>query len=175
MLTWLVEVWFSQRAFLEAQERGQVPWDEPFIPCSIWKIPGYEGRFPLWLSAVARTEIRELHEQGKCVDAVPATAVARDSDGNYHAIGYVRVQNEVGLLAEVTMRAQQFYVPVEELLDDIVAVQLRERLEAALAGDPRHLMRWGEIDRRCSAFRKRFHVFMAGGHVPSPLLDSSIR
>jgi hypothetical protein len=30
LLTWLIDVWFLRRDWNEAQERGEIPWDEPF-------------------------------------------------------------------------------------------------------------------------------------------------
>lgn len=67
LLSWFVEVWFSDRAFTEAQKFGGIPWDEGFDPASILAIPGMEGRFPLWLSLDARAEIQRLSKQGQCV------------------------------------------------------------------------------------------------------------
>jgi very-short-patch-repair endonuclease len=52
VLRWIVEVTELQKAFYEAQEKGQIPYDEPFDPAMFDSIGGGR-RFPYWLSAPA--------------------------------------------------------------------------------------------------------------------------
>lgn len=46
LVEWLAEVWFYQRAFYEAQERGEVPWDEPFCYGSVFEFADGGGLRP---------------------------------------------------------------------------------------------------------------------------------
>jgi Protein of unknown function (DUF2726) len=47
LLGWLIEVWFLHKAWDEAQERGEVPWDEPFCHWSFFETDS-QGRIIDW-------------------------------------------------------------------------------------------------------------------------------
>jgi hypothetical protein len=59
VLRWIVEVVELEKAFYEAQEKGHIPWDEPFDPAFIDGI-GSSRRFPYWLSASATQSFHEF-------------------------------------------------------------------------------------------------------------------
>jgi hypothetical protein len=66
LLGWLIDLWFLQRAFDDAQERGEVPYDEPFIYANFFE-PRADGKLgpPAYdLSREARMAIRRAHKRG---------------------------------------------------------------------------------------------------------------
>lgn len=170
MVTWIVDVWFMQRAYLDAQDSGSIPWDEPFMP-SMFLDPSAppDDRFRWFLSADAREEIRRLFLAKKCAQYVPCAAIGKDEAHNFFAIAFLLLTKDSGVICEAKMRRQNFYVPFDELLEDIAVLQLYERVQAALAGG--QTISWLEIERRCLAFRQKFHVFSAGGTLPNPLMS----
>lgn len=173
LLSWFIEVWFLGREFAEAQEKGKVTYDEPFIPGSFLALSGRGQQFPLWLSLDARAEIWKLHLAGKCHQDTPSSAIARDSGGNYRAIAYILVSPDCGVLAETGMRSQLFPIPISEALEDIVVLELFEKLKNALKGRG-ELLPMTVIEARCKTFRSHYKVLAAstcGGS--SPLLDGS--
>ncbi len=134
LLSWFVEVWFASRWFERAQESGQVPSDEPFMPMAFASIPGREGRFPLWLSGPIRNKIQKHFLEGRVLDMVPSTYIGRNSEGTYRALAFLRVNDTLGVAAETAMRFQRFPVSQAEALDDVVLFDLFDRLEAVLDG-----------------------------------------
>lgn len=65
LLTWFVVVWFAQKWFEKAQESGQIPYDEPFMPQAILNIQEQSKQFPLWLSADVNQGIPCLLQNGR--------------------------------------------------------------------------------------------------------------
>ncbi len=59
VLRWIVEVTELAKAFYEWQEKGHIPWDEPFDPAFI-DPGGSSRRFPYWLSAPATRSIHDF-------------------------------------------------------------------------------------------------------------------
>jgi len=64
ILRWIIEVTELEKAFYEAQEKGHIPWDEPFDPAFLEPV-GSGSRFPYWLSASA---IQSFHDFFKTLD-----------------------------------------------------------------------------------------------------------
>ncbi|GIW42014.1 MAG: hypothetical protein KatS3mg076_2591 [Candidatus Binatia bacterium] len=160
LLTWFVEVWFLKAAFAEAQQKGEVSWDEPFTPGSIMTLPGRKEPFPLWLSLDARVEIGKLHLAGKCHDYAPSSAVGMDSANNYRAIAYILTVPRRGLVAQTGMRSHRFPIPISELLEDIVVLELFLRLKDALVGR-QDFASVDVIEERCRTFRSKYRVVSA--------------
>jgi hypothetical protein len=170
LLSWFVEVWFSNRAFMEAQEKGQIPWDEGFDPGSIFSIPDKKGRFPLWLSLDARAEIERLFKRGECIQRVPACAVATDPERNYRAIAYLMIHEDQGIMVETAMRNQRFPVPAADVLEDIAILELFEKLKIVLKGlEQRSLLSKSAIEHKCSNFVLGYRMLRAGGPGDSVL------
>lgn len=172
LLTWFVEVWFAKKWFEEAQESGQIPYDEPFMPQSIVTIPGRNRRFPLWLSAGARAKIQDLCVAGRVRDFVPSMVIGIDQDGNYRAISFLRIDAERGVCVETGMRLQQFPVSEADALDELVTCQLYEALVSALeVGDT--VLSGPVIEQRITEFVNSYSLaraFYSGGSyaIPSP-------
>ena len=67
LLEWIIDVYYLQQAFFEAQEKGQIPYDEPFDPFFIWKT-GSDGdtrRFPYWISRDAKSVASKASRSGQ--------------------------------------------------------------------------------------------------------------
>jgi len=138
LLSWFVEVWFLAEGFYEAQESGQIPYDEPFDPFNL-SISDRDEMFPLDLTVDVLLEIERLHEEGRCKDHRPSHFVGTDEKGNYHGIAYLRMDNNAGVFAETAMRNQNFpggkmslagdlEPMLSDLLADIVIHELYEKL-----------------------------------------------
>ena len=135
LLTWFVEVWFLTRDFDEAQEQGLVPWDEALDPCLVISIPGIKGSFPLWLSAEPTEKIKRFNKQGKCLDATASTFVGYDADGVCRGIGYLRINQDHGIVTHTAMRTQKFPVSPAETVHEILPFQVHQLLVDVLNGD----------------------------------------
>lgn len=134
LLSWFVEVWFAWGWFEKAQETGEVPANEIFMPQMIVSIPGYDKQFPMWLSAPIRNKIQKLCFSGRIVDLAPSMIIGRSEDGTYRAISYIRIDYENGIIVDTAMRSQRFPVPQADALEELVTFQLYERLLEVLEG-----------------------------------------
>jgi hypothetical protein len=157
LLTWFVEVWFAQKWFEQAQEKGEILYDEPFMPQAIVNIPGSDKQFPLWLSAVVRAKIQKLCFTGAIRDLVPSVLIGKDTEGNYHAISFIRIDDSRGVVVETGMRLQRFPVLESEALDEVIICQLYEALVRALeVGDT--ASPGAEIERRIIDFTESYKM-----------------
>lgn len=172
LLSWFVEAWFMDRAFAEAQDKGLIPPDEPFVPGSVLAMPGRKERFPLWLSLDARAQITRLHQAGKCYHAAPSSAVGKDSEGNYRAIAYILIRENAGVMAGTAMHNQLFPISPAEALDEIVVLELFDKLKATLAGenDPASV---DEIQAQCEKFCSDCKIALAGTYGQGPLIGGT--
>ncbi len=132
LLSWFVQVWFAQRWFDEAQKNGDVSYEEPFMPQSFVNIPGHWNQFPLWLSATIRRHIQKLCFSGAILDIAPSQLIGRDAEGNFHAISFIRITEDNGVMSESGMRSQLFPVSEIEALDEIITYAVYDRLTLAL-------------------------------------------
>jgi hypothetical protein len=153
LLTWFVEVWFLAKGFDEAQARGDVPQDEPFDPCMIIAIPGLKGQFPLWLSAAPEHDLDQLHKHGKCQDDRTNVYVGYDHQGICRALGFVRIDTQVGVLTYTAMRSQRFPVPECEALQELMPFLVHQLLVDVLNADDKPLP-LAEIRRAIAGFAK---------------------
>jgi hypothetical protein len=135
LLAWIMETYEMQCGFYEAQESGQIPYDEPFDPFNLMTMK--DGKFvhPLWLSQGHRQQMRNLHKRGQIQDFASSGWIGENDNGTMRGIEFIRVTPTHGLHVETAMRAQQFPILFSDLLGEILAIQLVRRIEAYLSGD----------------------------------------
>lgn len=160
LLSWFVQVWFLRKGFYEAQEKGAVPCDEDFDPFMFFSLPGYEGRFPLWISAPSNIAIQKLAKAGKLLSPAPSLIVSRDSRGHYRALGYVFVDRTLAVCCETGMKAQRFEVSESEILSEIVICELYEAVKAWLSGKSR-LTEAAQVNFLIERYKKEYTLLRA--------------
>jgi hypothetical protein len=78
-----------EEAFNEAQEKGQIPLDEPFDALAI----AFDGKksWPYWLSVRASVKINEcVFRNNKQEKRGWVALIGEDDDGNLHSLEYIR-------------------------------------------------------------------------------------
>jgi hypothetical protein len=78
LLSWLIDVYELHRGFQEQQARGTIPPDEPFDPFFFTSLDPKKDRFPYWLSARPRIQLRLLHEKGAILDPCSSGFIGYD-------------------------------------------------------------------------------------------------
>ncbi|MFX4303677.1 DUF2726 domain-containing protein [Alicyclobacillus tolerans] len=134
LLSWCIETWFALQWFSEAQENGQIPYNEPFMPpMSFNHIPGYNKNFPLWLSKDALGRIAKLYEQNVIVDMSPSTIVWSDKSNNeYHSLAWVLIDENRAVLTTANIKGQNFPISMVDVVEDIALIQLNNKLVQTL-------------------------------------------
>lgn len=134
LLAWILDVYELQRGFYEGQREGVVPADELFSPHFFMSIDASQERFPYWLSARYRLRLKKLCDGGLIRDPVTSGITGRDEDGVLRGIEFVRVDDKSGIYVKSAMRDQQFPVYMGDLFEEILGVQLVERVTAYVEG-----------------------------------------
>jgi hypothetical protein len=83
LIGYLLEAWSLERAFYDAQQRGSVPYDEPFI-IENFLSDSVTGPidFPYWLDRPARLEMVAARRAGKLRSQTPEEIITPYPDGN---------------------------------------------------------------------------------------------
>ncbi len=168
LLGWLVEVAEMQRAFDAEQEAGRISWDEGFDPFLMMSLEPGEPRFPYWISARARVRLERLHKQGKLYHTGASGFIGYDDQDVYHGAEFIAVTPTEGVLVKASMRRQEFPAPFGELLEEILAVQLAEKVDAWLqtgaGAEPLQ-----QVYARATAMKAALHF--AGSHSVGEVTD----
>ena len=162
LLEWIIDVYYLEQAFYEAQEKGQIPYDEPFDPFFI-TVTGTDGgarHFPYWISRNANLALRKLYSQGKI--ALPGTSgfIGEDSEGNIRGIEYIKVNSTHGILVKSAMRAQLFPVNFTDLLRELLLIFTYEKVEEYLVSGS-GLMPLSVIDRIMRLYESKCKMLSA--------------
>ncbi|WP_437745535.1 DUF2726 domain-containing protein [Sorangium sp. So ce1504] len=157
LLSWYVDVWFAAHAFFDAQEKGAVPWDEPFDPFLFVSWSDHKRRFPLWLTIEVQMEIQALREAGKCIQSAPSFIIGADDKDNCHALAWMKITPETGVYATTGMRNQLFPVAPGDALQQIVIFDLHHELRRTLSGEAQPLP-WEQITLRIKAHQERYRL-----------------
>ncbi len=134
LLTYFVDVWFLNAAFEDAQRRGEIPWDEGFDPVSVIS-NGSGAKWPYWLSVDIHVAIERLQEQGLLRDPLISHWVGVDKVGNYRCLCWIRVPDGRFVIAETGMRAQRFPVMESDVITQVAAFEVYEKITQVLKGN----------------------------------------
>ncbi|AFY61576.1 DUF2726 domain-containing protein [Synechococcus sp. PCC 6312] len=134
ILSWLVELWFIEREFIQAQEAGEVPFDEPFIYFSILAKTGdSEITMPYDLSLPLRLLMKDAHKQRLIKDSCPSVHSTEDKDKFVNAIALLRIDTSKVIVGKARCRSYQFSpVSARELSEELAIIDLGEKLKAYL-------------------------------------------
>ena len=133
LLTYFVEVWFMNEAFDEMQKRGAIPWDEGFDPYLIIS-DGTGKKWPYWLSADIQVAIIRLEKQGLVSDTFISHWVGVDKMGNYRCLCWLQIPNKNYVIVETGMREQRFPVIQSELVTQLAAFEIYEKVADIIKG-----------------------------------------
>jgi hypothetical protein len=162
LLTWIVDVWFLQRAFDDAQDRGLIPQEEGFASRFL-SVEGSDESWPWWLSLPVYEEIERLHKAGDVLDDRPFSAVARAADGTLHGIAWLELTSQTAIYATTAMRRQLFPIEEGDTVEQLAEFELYEVLQRVRSGRtpslPTH-----QVDAAIRQFRYKHEPFQSSVH-----------
>jgi hypothetical protein len=162
LLRWIVSAWELQKSFDEAQEKGQIPWDEGFDPIMLWHSgETIEEIHPHWLSLKPRRTIEAWAKQGRIPNAHSCQFVFSDDEHNYHGLEWMDVSATTVLCVESAMRAQQFPIYLGDLFGELLTVLMFERLQDFLKSGEGNIAP-EEVERRVALFKRKYQF--SSGH-----------
>jgi Protein of unknown function (DUF2726) len=129
LLRWIIEVIQLQRSFDEAQEKGEIPFDEPFDPANIMD-DGSGRKWPYWLSVTATARINKFVLNGQGTRAWVAL-IGEDDDQNLHSLEYIRVGDQI-LYVRTSVRSQDADIPRYDMMREVTDCEMGEQLASFL-------------------------------------------
>jgi hypothetical protein len=152
---WLTELWFIYEGLAEAQEKGLVPYYEPF---RYFLVLGYDPFAP------SRIFIQRLYEEKRILDPTPNVATAIDDQGYARAIAWVQVTDDLTVLGHARCRFFMTHpipsVGAHSLSEELAVVDAAEKLKRYFRGTYQPLKneelhqwhdrfyKWGSIELR---------------------------
>lgn len=155
LLTWFVEAWFALQWFNDAKTKGKLSHDEIFSPIFFECIAGLEKRWPLAIGAAARAKTFKLFVAGRIREYVPLFRTGQDKDGTVRGIAWLPLTDARALCAELTMRQQNFPIPLWEAISELLIHELGKAIEIAL-DDPELAPTRAVVRERIRAFNSIF-------------------
>jgi hypothetical protein len=152
VLRWIIEVTQLEKAFYEAQARGQVPYDEPFDPAMFDSLNGGR-RFPYWLSARATQSFHDFFKKLDLMSRKGWTGLlGQDPEGNSYRLSCLYFGDQI-LWAKTGVRRQDLDFPDYDLLNELDTCELGLRLKTFQNGEIRSISK--------EQFRPIFEEFCA--------------
>lgn len=135
LLTYFVDIWFLEKSFYDAQEKGIIPYNEPFDASTIFDI-GNKNKWPYWISSNIQIEIQNIYKQKKIRQPSPSFWVGTDTKGNYHCICWLETNEENVIYVKTGMRRQLYTaVDISDLLSMLAIFDLDKKLKEYFLGN----------------------------------------
>lgn len=137
LLTWATESYYLAEGFLEAQEGGYIPWDEPFDPENLSKIR--DGRLePISLASKARSHLRSLGELGQLPAGSPNIFIAaNEAERGVYGFAMMAVAVDRYVFSKVRVRDFLFFgVSPGDLAEHLVTLEIYDLALKWLEGEP---------------------------------------
>lgn len=161
LLAWIVEVYEIAIAFDEAQRRGDIPEEEGFDPINLSITTGSRTEsFPYMIGRQARDQLTSWYESGRVHDRISSGVIWRDEQEVIRGLEFVRISATHGVACTTGMQRQLFPVDMTDLIDELLAIFVVEKLEQCLAGEiPAEPLgpTIAEFDRRLTGIGRRAH------------------
>lgn len=167
LLKYLCEIFYRAEAFYAAQERGQIPLDEPFMHFSFIEQDA-NGRLLFGsFDAIARAKLHALADLKRIPHGVPDSWTGQeDVHGDVRAEVYLCVGNAMTVMGGATVRAfGNFGISAGELAEEIAVVHLFHDVQGWIRGDA--------VALNPSTFKAHFRSFVAASHPYSGTSSST--
>jgi hypothetical protein len=132
LLRWIIEVMQLKESFTDAQEKGEIPFDEPFDPFMI-VADGSGKNWSYWLSVTAKIQIKEFLRETRETTAW-FTLLGQDDNRNLHSLAYIRVGDHI-LYVRTSVRNQDADIDQFGLILEVTDCEMAEQLSSFLVGD----------------------------------------
>ena len=128
ILSWITELYFLQELFYDAQDKGQIPQDEPWIWFSV---VGYDPVVRY------RAFIEKAYERGLCCDPVIGFMSGRSKNRkSYATLSILKFQNDKYIVNTVECLAINYFaIPAREISAEISAFNVYKELKKHIEGN----------------------------------------
>lgn len=151
ILSWITELYFLQEIFYDAQDKGEIPQDEPWMWFSI---VGYDPVVRY------RAFIEKAHERGLCCDPVIRFISGRSkSSKSYSTLSVLKLQNDKYIANSVECLAINYYaISAREISTEISDYNLYKKFKKYFEGNNIHTYTYEEISEMQRDFIKQHNI-----------------
>lgn len=148
ILSWITELYFLQKLFYDAQDKGQIPQDEPWMWFSV---VGYDPVVRY------RVFIEKAYEKGLCCDPLIGFMSGRSKDSkSYATLSILKLQNDKYIIDSVECLAINYFaIPAREIATEISAYNIYKKLKKSLEGNKINTSTHDEISKKQRDFIKQ--------------------
>jgi very-short-patch-repair endonuclease len=158
LLKWIVELWYVEKAFWEAQTKGQIPQEEDFtywLTSTASIVDGKMAFHSYYLAELDDQFLRNCHKKGLSKDYYPTIyRLMGDPQKNVITLGCFRINDDAIIVGEVRFRAYNFFpISPRELSENLIIMDIAKKVREHLEGKyhPR-TKKW--VDQRVDELKK---------------------
>lgn len=139
LLEILVDAWVAWKGFMEAQESGQISWDEPWMYGAMFEVDEVTGtlRPSLAIDAPGRALVRSLFGKGVTSMWIPVTLsrFSPTAEGTFESHAMLELADRTFITGTAKVRAYQWEpIPPWELAEDLAIESLRMNIRLWMEG-----------------------------------------
>jgi hypothetical protein len=151
ILNWITELYFLQELFYAAQDKGEIPLDEPWMWFSVI---GYDPVVRY------RAFIEKAHGRGLCCDPVIGFISGRSkSSKSYSTLSVLKLQNDKYIANSVECLAINYYaISAREISTEISDYNIYKKFKKYLEGNNIHTYTYDEISEMQRDFIKQHNI-----------------
>ncbi|HLP89751.1 MAG TPA: DUF2726 domain-containing protein [Nostocaceae cyanobacterium] len=148
---WLVECWFLEKAFYEEQEKGFIPYDEPFCWFS------FLGHDPF---AQSRLYLQKMYKKKLCTTFIPKQIKGHDSDEiAWATLAILQLYNGKYIYGSAECKSINFTaISAYDLCEELAILDLTKKLFAYETSDFLINLTKQEIEKKEEEFRKKYII-----------------
>ncbi|AKB25620.1 hypothetical protein MSMTP_2151 [Methanosarcina sp. MTP4] len=153
ILNWITELYFTHKTFLDAQDHGEIPLDEPW---TWFSVVGYD---PFIFS---RIFIQKAYDDGLCCEPIIRVRIGNRDERRYHAtLATLKIQENKYLTSLVECSAINFYaVPAWELSKEIAECNIAKKL-MCLDENKSEYQTYEEVSKLIKEFDEKYIVIIS--------------
>ncbi len=129
IIGWIIEMWLLYEDWQKAQQRVEVPIDEPFL---FFAFPGYDP------FAASRAFIHQQYQKGACITPVPEELHVIDPGKGMMMLAFIHITDEFTIIGQARCRSFMFpaipSVGAHTLSQELAVVDAAEKFKRYLRG-----------------------------------------
>ncbi|BAY37883.1 hypothetical protein NIES2111_22240 [Nostoc sp. NIES-2111] len=150
LVGWIVEIWFLQKAFHQAQLDGQIPFDEPFCWFSIL------GQDPF---AQSKLYLHQMYQEKYCTEYIPKIIKGQcDNEFTWASLTILSLNNGNYIIGFAECTSVHFSaISAYEICEELAILNLAQELLKYQSGKFLGLNK-EEIEKQEETFRNKYYI-----------------
>ena len=152
ILSWITELYFLQKGFYVAQEKGDIPLDEPWL----WiNVVGYDPFVSFKVS------IQKAYDKGQCSDPMTKYISGSCNDRkSYATLAVLKIKDNEYISSLVECSAINFYaIPPRAISTEIAEYNVAKKLKKYIEGNDIITSTYPDILEMRTDFVKKYDIF----------------